>query len=347
MQKLKLGFYPYTFVRTNVMRSLLLKREDYDRIMKMTVAEITRHLQELHYRDDINRLGGAYSTTELIEMALTHNLDRSFRKLRMICGKSTDLSVLVDAYMQRYDVYNIKTILRVLQTGQEKEEGAELISGAGTISAEFYKEVLRGSDSVRSALERLMPTAYVNKSMLDMELRVIENELDKLYYQYLLELADRIPEPVNLFRDFIEAEIEMLNLMTLVRLRREGVAEDTVRSLLILPKNVLRRSFVTKLLDVTKVEDILKYLEKTKYKDIAEVAMKDFRENNSLMQLERGLRKHVLEKSVLMLHQDILSVNVILGYMFAKEIEVRNLRIIVKSKKFGLDEKFMEKELIA
>ena len=62
--------------------------------------------------------------------------------------------------------------------------------------------------------------------------------------------------------------------------------------------------------------------------------------------LETELYKHLLKQSILLLHQHLLSVDVILGYMFAKDIEVRNLRIIIKGKQLGLSEQFMESQLI-
>ena len=53
MQKLeqptsiKLGFYPYTYVRTAVMKSLLFKKEDYHKMLKMSFSEIEKFLQEI------------------------------------------------------------------------------------------------------------------------------------------------------------------------------------------------------------------------------------------------------------------------------------------------------------
>jgi len=54
----------------------------------------------------------------------------------------------------------------------------------------------------------------------------------------------------------------------------------------------------------------------------------------------------LLKQSILLLHQHPLSVDVILGYMFAKDIEVRNLKIIVKGKQLGLSEEFIESQLV-
>ena len=72
-RKIRLGFYPYTYVRTNVMRTLLLKKEDYHKLLKMTFSEITRFLQDSVYKKEIDSLATQYSGADLLEIALNAN----------------------------------------------------------------------------------------------------------------------------------------------------------------------------------------------------------------------------------------------------------------------------------
>ena len=65
-----------------------------------------------------------------------------------------------------------------------------------------------------------------------------------------------------------------------------------------------------------------------------------------MITLETELYKYLLQQSILLLHQHPLSVDVILGYMFAKDIEIRNVKIIVKGKQLGLNEEFIENQLV-
>ncbi len=64
------------------------------------------------------------------------------------------------------------------------------------------------------------------------------------------------------------------------------------------------------------------------------------------MDIESELQRHLMNRAILLYHQHPLSIDVILGFMFAKEIEVRNLKIIMKGKELGLDEEFISKQLI-
>ena len=73
-KKLELGTYPYTYVRTAVMKSLLFKKDDYQKMLKMGFNEIAKLLQESHYKKEINELGTEYSGSDLLEIALNRNL---------------------------------------------------------------------------------------------------------------------------------------------------------------------------------------------------------------------------------------------------------------------------------
>ena len=72
----------------------------------------------------------------------------------------------------------------------------------------------------------------------------------------------------------------------------------------------------------------------------------EYKKSGSLIALETDLSKLLLRKSMMLLHQHPLSIDVILGYMFAKDVEVRNLRIIIKGKQLGLHEEFIEGQLV-
>ena len=58
------------------------------------------------------------------------------------------------------------------------------------------------------------------------------------------------------------------------------------------------------------------------------------------------LNHYLLDRAALLLHQNPLSIDVILGYMFAKEVEIRNLKTLIKGRQLGLDEDFINRELI-
>ena len=55
-KELNLGKYPYTYVRTTVMKSLLFKKADYEKMLKMDFNEIAKFMQDSNYKKEIDEI---------------------------------------------------------------------------------------------------------------------------------------------------------------------------------------------------------------------------------------------------------------------------------------------------
>jgi V/A-type H+/Na+-transporting ATPase subunit C len=348
-EKIKLGFNPYPYVRTAVMRSLLFKAEDYQKLLKMGFNEIAKFLQDTNYRKEINELGTQYSGSDLLELALNRSLAGSFKKLMRI--SSNELGLLITEYAKRKDIEDIKTIIRGKFTDTDEKEIEASITGAGTLSYDLLASLMK-KESVEQILKSIQIADF---NMFKGELKEldekkslagIENALDRHYYTQLLNFSRRLTKPGALFRDFIQKEVEILNLLTLLRLKKAKLDKNMAKNFLISSGDRTKDSKMAELANMEDLDQIAKSLQKTEYGNIVLNGIEEFKKTNSLIKLETELYKHLLKKSILFMHQHLLSADVILGYMFAKDIEVRNLRIIIKGKQLGLSEQFIEGQLI-
>ena len=91
-------------------------------------------------------------------------------------------------------------------------------------------------------------------------------------------------------------------------------------------------------------ERILKELEKTEFRPLVKRLAKgpgpiDFSD------LEIEMDSYLMQQSRKLIRQFPMSVDVILGFMFLKDLEVKNLNRIVKAKQLGLPETFIEKAI--
>mgnify|MGYP001577195929 CR=1 FL=1 len=349
LEKIKLGFYPYTYVRTVVMRSLLFKKEDYHKMLKMSFNEIAKFLQESHYRKEINELAAEHSGADLLELALNRNLAESFKKLMRI--SSYELGLLIKEYAKRKDIEDIKTIIRGKFTNTSEKAIANSITAAGTLSYDFLLSLLK-KESVEDILKanKLVDFAMFKDALRDFNekrnLVSIENVLDKYYYTHLIQFSGILPKEGDLFRNFLLKEVEILNILTLLRLKKAKFGKDIIKEFIILTGGKLKDTKIMNLASVDDIDELSKALSKTEYKDIIVKGIKEFKKNGSFILLETELYKYLLKQFILLLHQHPLSIDVILGYMFAKDIEVRNLNIIVKGRQLGLSEGFIENQLI-
>src|SRR3989338_7780912 len=345
-KKLKLGRYPYTYVRTVVMKALLLQKEDYHKMLKMSFSEIAKFLQDTNYKKEISELAAGHSGADLLELALNKNLSESFKKLIRI--SSDELSLVIGEYAKRRDIEDIKTIIRGKFTKTDDNLILNSITAAGTLSLKFLTELVK-KDSIEEVLKgnKIMDFSLLSKGMSYLReknsLAMIENELDRHYYNALAEFSKRLPQGGTLFRKFLAEEVEILNILTLLRLKKSkiGNASDFVITArgLISPK-------ITKLAEAEDLDALSKALEQTHYSGVIKKGIEDFKNTKSLITLETGLYRHLLKESALFLHQHPLSVDIILGYMLAKDIETRNLRILIKGKQLGLGNDFIENQLV-
>lgn len=348
-EKIRLGFYPYTYVRTVVMRSLLFKRDDYQKMMKMSFSEIAKFLQDSNYRKEINELATQYSGADLIELALNRNLAESFQKLLRI--SSPEIGRLVAEYVKRKDIEDIKTVLRGKFTNTGEKTVAASIIGAGTFDREFLLSLLKkeSAEDVLKAI-RMGNLPEFKIALKDFReknnLAGIENALDKHYYTNLIQFSRRLPKQGDLFRQFLRKEVDILNILTLLRLKKHNFRKEEIKDFIIPYDNKAKDLWVSSLVNADDLDNLAKLLEKTEYRNVISKGMEEFKKAGSLIALETELYKHLLKQSILFMHQHLLSIDVILGYMFAKDIEVRNLKIIVKGKQLGLNEQFIESQLI-
>jgi len=336
MKKLSLGKYPYTYARVSVMRSSLLTKEDYQKLMKMSLNEIISFLQSSTYKNAIDEYGVQYSGVELMEMALNKNLVNTWNKLKSISSK--EVGILIASYLARADLWNVKTILRGLHTSSKPEVIEAMLLPVGKLSEKDLGELIK-SESVEDFLRKLTVIGLKFEALNEAfdsfkrknNISDIENFLDRAYYNKMIQFSKTIPSEGKLFKQFLDAEVEMLNIMTVLRLRQAKIDKATIA------KHIIGKTSTTvkKLIDSEK-EELLKSLS-AYAPDVQEY---------DLSKIEIAMGKNLLQKTRLLLHQHPLTVDVILGFMFAKEIEVKNLKMLLKSRQLNLTEQFIEQQII-
>ena len=345
-KKMEFGKYPYTYARTAVMKSLLFKKQDYEKMLKMGFNEIAKFLQDSNYKNEISELAKDYSGSDLLELALNKNLSASFKKLIRISSK--ELGILIREYAKRKDIEDIKTIIRGRFTDADEKSILNSITAAGTLSLEHLKQLI-GSESIEAVLKN---NKIVDYSLLDNglnylkeknSLAMVENALDRYYYNHLIEFSKTLPKESNLFRNFLVKEVEILDMLTLLRLKKSKVGD--ARSFIITARGLINPKII-RMAGIDDLDTLIKALEDTCYKDAINKGIEDFRNTQSLITLETELHKDLLRQSALLLHQHPLTIDVILGFMLAKDVEIRNLRILIKGKQLGLEEDFIGRQLV-
>jgi V/A-type H+-transporting ATPase subunit C len=314
--------YPYMYARVSAKKKKLLDRNDYESLWKMQPNGIARKLEEGDYKEDINELGSDHEGVELVELALVRNLSRTMSHLAEISPDS--LKPVLDAYLRRYDILSFKRLLRWKKGGGENDIDSFLIP-VGDYSYEDFKELSEESfEDICKAIE--FPEAGVDyQSVVDPEadLREIERELDRQYYRELKQVSDTVGS--KWFDRFVDQELEYENLKIALRLKKYGLDRDKIREWLVTDE------FTNTLEQIIEAEDLGKAIEVVRDSGKAEV-----NGDQTLEDIEHSLEVARLKRALRNLHIEPLRATSILGYVIAKIIEVKNLRMLIRAKETGI-----------
>ena len=333
--------YPYTYGRVAAMRSELLPSDRYSQMLKMSLSELTQFLQGTTYKTEVDTHALHSHGAALIDVAVQDHLGKVAAKLRRISEEG--LRQVIDAYLQRRESHNAKTLIRGM-IARFPFDRIRLHLMEGSTAIESYKEDYeRGSvDAIVSSLQFAGSSdkmiAEFNQTK---DLFRLEAQIDEAYYQYMLDFAQKLPVQGEVMKQFIMEEVRFKNLMTVLRMKRAGVPSEQIKAWLYFP-NPAERNYFRQLLAYPEARKV-----QMAFKD--KVANREVRralELDSVSAVEIALMKYLLRRMARRTHQNPLSVDVILSYLFAVEIEARNLKIFAKAKEAGLPEEKVRELLI-
>ncbi|MEM4267443.1 MAG: ATP synthase A1 subunit C [Candidatus Woesearchaeota archaeon] len=341
--KLRSKGYPYTYARISVMRRNLLPRNEYHKLMKMKVESIARYLEESSYKSAIDKEGLRYRGADLIEHSLNVDLVNTFIKLRRI--SPPEVRILIDTYAGRWDMYNIKTVIRGIYSKADKNYIKSLLIPAGLLDEMVLDELLK-KESVENIIRstRILKLEKVKDALRTLsetrKLVEIENKLDQIYYENCLLVAKRLGHEGKLFRKFLMMEIDIINIRNILRMKREKFDKKECMSYIIFSGEKLKKGMLEKLAALESVESVVEELKKTNYGELLKNTQ------SSLIDAELELDRYLIKRSFLYTHQYPMSVMSILAFMLGKIMEVKNLKTIAKAKQLGIEESIIEEKLV-
>jgi len=178
---------------------------------------------------------------------------------------------------------------------------------------------------------------------VDIDLLELESRLDSEYFTHVLRFADSLPKSGKLFSEFLKNEMDILNIITLLKLKKIEMPPEKIKQYLIPPGLHLNERMLNKMAEANSFEDLIKLFRRTPYYNI----IREFHEQKrSWLFFKAVLYAKLLKESVLLLHKNPLSIDTVLGFALMKEIEVNNIKTIVKGKQLDVESSIIEGALI-
>ncbi len=333
--------YAYITGRVRAMKTKLIPAEMYSRMMNMEMSEIARYLEETQYKEEIDALAKDYSGVDLIEHATFANLAKTFRKLAEV--SIDEPSFLILEYLRRWDVWNIKTLLRGKYSGASDTEIMKYLVPAGELSPEHLEELAK-KDSIQDIISAFDGTDYASAlAQYDgKNLASLENALDKLYY-FRMERAvgGTLSVGGGLLLKYVRREIDIKNLITLFRMNKAGIDAAVIQENLI-PGGKLHDELSR--MAGQPFGEFLRGLEGYPFwSSISDIATSDI---EAVSRVEARLKAYLIRYAWALSNYHPLSILPVLGYMVSKETEVSNIRKIVRGKEAGLPSELIEEQVV-
>jgi V/A-type H+/Na+-transporting ATPase subunit C len=343
----------YINARMRGMKSRLLDHHTLDNlILQPDLDSLIGELEKTPYRDDIIEAKGRYSGMSCIEYALRKNFVRTFRKI-LAFAKEEEAGQYIRIFLHRWDVQNIKTILRGKNIHVTNEEILECIVPAGELDEATLTELVRQQDP-KSVIDLLaiwkipyarpLTTAFPEFAKTG-DLGQLECALDRYYYDDAL-FTVRAPTSNNaMIRNILSLEIDVVNIKTVLRMIRDHIEPEEAKKFLLTGGREFDLKKLGQFLALKSVEDALAELAKTRYRFLTGTPETALRAQK-ISVIEKQLERYLVQQGTKSFIGDPLSVASLIGYFWAKYNEITNIRIISRCKTADFPVEHLREELV-
>lgn len=345
--------YGYSNARIRGMRSRLLDKAFLDGLIATPdVQRLIQELSETEYGPDLEDSLIHGRDAAAIDEALKNNMVRTFRKVLGFLNE--EAQYLVTTLLGRWDVFNIKTILRGKHMHLTAEEIAEGLLPAGQLSL-IDLEALAMQDDVRAVVDTAVTWGLpygmalregYTEFLKSGELADIELAVDRYYTRWASQRLMRRGTNSRLAKRILAIQVDIANLVMVFRLQKADLETVNVAGFFLAGGADIKPELYLELAKMSDIDEVLDRLRGTPYgKALDDAAMK-YLEENSIAVFERALEDYLMRKALMLGTGDPLGVGVCIAYLWGKQNEITNLRIIVKGKAVGMPVERVRGELI-
>jgi V/A-type H+-transporting ATPase subunit C len=346
--------YGYCNARVRGMRSRLMQMPFFEGLMDATdINRLIQLLADTDYSEDIGTaIVKSGRTPAAMDEAFRENMVRTFQKVMGFLNQ--EAYELVSTLLGRWDLFNIKSVIR----------GKHMHLAAGEIEDGLYAvgvlrpvdlHLLSGLDGVRAVVDTLWtwgsPYAAPLRSNLapyeaEGDLALLELALDRYYTGWAAARLSGSGSNTVLARRILGLQTDSINLLTTFRLLKSDIGDLDPQRFFLPGGQYVHEDLFLRLAALSDVDEVLDALKRTPFGPQLEEVIVRYIEENTLSVFERALEDYVMRRALAAGRGDPLGVGIIISYLWAKQNEVTNLRIIVKGRSVGMPTERMRRELI-
>jgi ATP synthase, subunit C len=313
-------------VRIRHAEKKLLTKQQLQRLADAkNLEDAIKLLNETSYSSELSKL----DRPENYEQVLSEVLNKTYKEAMEISPEKS----LVEILSCKYDYHNLKVLVKE-NILKEKFDSMYCMLDGNEIEA-FRELALKNDEGLSKDFKECLDFFETTKDPQDIDIFI-----DKKYFEKVLSLAEDFK--LEMITEYFKAMIDFINLRTFIRCRKQNQVKETLEKVLIKGGDIE----TDKILDMF-YEDIEILPIKLKAYKIGRVLSKiveEYKNTNSLNSFEKSMDDYLVEivRKAKSIHY---GAEVIFSFLFAKELEIKNLRLILVGKVNGLSADFIKERL--
>ena len=339
----------------------LIKPEDMVDLAGRSLDYVYSMLTKTPYRPEVSAIPAEKLSSLSLETAFLKNFIRTCKRIMEWSPK--DIRFLLHVVFKKFEVGNIKAILRAKVANISVDEALEYITPVGRLDEARCRKIFERSNNVSDVVELLLDLEY---GLVLMEVLrecektgvslLLEVALDKYVYGELWRAAEKLKGlDKKIAKTVLGIEIASVNIRVILRCKAMGFSEDKIGRYLIPISDVFDGKELEEAIKVTDIEAFIKKLLATSrffmtrdYRYMLTDIQREYEASRSLPRLETALDRSLLKTNLRMLkrYTPFFNIGLILAFLNLKWFEVRNLRAIVKGIEDGVPPSKIKKLLI-
>lgn len=304
--------------RLRVLETRLLDKAKIDRMIDGDSAnEALKVLQESEYAGVMTGV----KRPEDYEMVLARELKRVYE----LMYDASPVKSLVDIMGIKYDYHNIKVILKGMFL---QKDFSHMLIPVGMIDVQTLKHSIENNnlgDLNETMKEGIIKAKEVFEETKDPQ--AIDIILDNTMFKEMREIAKQIDD--KFVDKYVKVTIDSTNIKTLLRVKKQKKDKDFLEEVIIEGGEIDKDTLISMLHDAP--ENISNKLAFTDYGEMIKLGIEDFTKSGSVNELERLVDNYIMN---MMKEAKYIPFGVepLLAYVYAKETEIKIVRIIMVGK---------------
>jgi V/A-type H+-transporting ATPase subunit C len=335
--------YAKVYARIRARVGALIDEGRIRELVEARPSDFLPALLDTAYKEQLTKSGVTTLDARRIEQSLKAELiDQYLMVLRSTRGAIRDV---FEELLRRLEVKNLKALIRAqaaaARTGTTEAVHVYPVEDyfkrrlSRLVDAKSLADLIAQVESpYHEVLEPVFPEYEATQRLL-----VLENALDAELLGSIwakLERLGRVDEA--LVRRIVGTEVDIVNLMTLLRCKAEDIPVSTMRRYLMPFAYTL--DFAADVMDeVEEAENVaaaIRALPATEYKDVLSKALPVYESERRLLPFEDALWRQFFGTVRRTLKGYPVNIGTIIGFLYLKELEIRNLSTIAVGKSNNL-----------